>query len=465
MLRFPRLLHTSVQHVVPGRVVEEPIYHLAHLIGDVEERRARAVGTKSCRPGLDAPGGGPFNPVFYVPEDWAVRVPAEVPAHHHYAIVAGLAGREVSGSVPGGPVVTAAENDRLWAGAPLEPGDLAALTPVNDDHRLAPGEAGEVLVRLTNQGGAVWPWGLDQPPFVRPAHRWLHLDGTPLGPDHPRQALPCTIGPGATEVVPLRVHAPALPGEYILDVDVVHEGVAWCGCGLRIPVTVAGRGDPAVATPMRLPARRRGRRGDPGGGGGEMVIPSVLHRVLLGTRELPAEQVAFGEGWPRYNPGWRVRLWGDSDVEALVSDPESFARCRNLSERSDVLRYEILRRFGGAYADTNVECLRPLAPLLDGVTAFAGYEAHGRLGTALIGMTASHPLAVRAVSLLRRTIGTGTYPNSTAPVFFTAASRTQPDLVRFPREAFYPYGYDEPHHRDERFLDAYAVHHWAQTWG
>lgn len=460
-LRFPGLLHTSVQHTLPARVVEEPIYHLAHLIDDVAERRARAVRYEVLRPGLEAPGGGPLNPVYYVPEDWASRPQADVPQGDLPAIAAALAGREVPGPAPSAAVVPTAENDLHWAGAPLAPSDRAgSLAAVREHPRLYPGEAGEVLVRVTNLGSVAWPWGLDQPPLVRPAHRWLDAGGAPVGADHPREPLPCDVAPGASEIVPLHVRAPGAPGEYLLEVDMVHEGVAWFGCAIRIPVTVAARGEPAAA-PVAVP-RRRGPRRDPA----PMAIPRTVHRIWLGAAEdLPAEQRAFGESWARLNPGWEVRLWGDGDVDALVSDPAAYARARNPSERSDVLRYEILRRFGGVYADTDVECLRPLEPLLGGVRAFAGYEAPGRLGTAIVGTTPGHPLVERAVAALSRTIGTGTYPDASGPVFLTAVARGVPDLVRFPREVFYPYGHDEPERRHERFRDAWAVHHWARTWG
>ena len=45
---------------------------------------------------------------------------------------------------------------------------------------------------------------------------------------------------------------------------------------------------------------------------------------------------------------------------------------RNLAERADVLRYEILRRHGGVYVDVDVECLRPLDDLLTGVRGLRG---------------------------------------------------------------------------------------------
>jgi hypothetical protein len=458
LLRFPGALHTSAQPVMPSRVLEEPIYHLAHLLEDVATRRGRAIRYEVRRPGLPAPGGGPSNSVYYVPEDWARGDPVEVPVTHRAAIARVLQGSDAAGRISEVAVTSLDENDRFWAGRPLAGRDYAAeLTLAQDEHRFSAGEAAEVIVRVLNLGTVTWPWGLEQPPLIRPAHRWLDIDGVPLGPDHPRSAFPCAVAPTRAALVPLQVSAPSAPGEYLLEVELVHEGVRWFGWPLRIPCSVVGHEDPPA---VPAPPRRHGLRRP----GAVTRIPPVVHRVWLGDDSMPVEQEAFGRTWARLNPGWEVRLWTDSDVPGLLSDPASFARARSHSERSDVLRYEILKQFGGVYADTDVECLRPLAPLIGDAGAFAGYEAPGRLGTALLGATAGHPLMIRAVEMIRHTVGLGVHPASTGPVFFTAVARDFPDLVRFAREVFYPYGYDEPSRRHDRFPDAYAVHHWAQSW-
>ncbi|MDQ2911487.1 MAG: hypothetical protein M3R26_00365 [Actinomycetota bacterium] len=51
-----------------------------------------------------------------------------------------------------------------------------------------------------------------------------------------------------------------------------------------------------------------------------------------------------------------------------------------------------------------------------------------------------------------------------APRLFTHVLWDFPEVTLFPRELFYPYGWEEPHRRHERFDDAYAVHHWAMSW-
>lgn len=59
------------------------------------------------------------------------------------------------------------------------------------------------------------------------ANHWLHADGSTERHDDGRAPLPMTIEPGATVPVSLEVSAPATPGPFLLEVDLVQEAVAW----------------------------------------------------------------------------------------------------------------------------------------------------------------------------------------------------------------------------------------------
>src|SRR5207249_2375410 len=61
----------------------------------------------------------------------------------------------------------------------------------------------------------------------------------------------------------------------------------------------------------------------------------------------------------------------------------------------------VLCRDGGVYVDTDLECLRPIDPLLDGVSLFLGALDSGRVSNAIIGSVPGHPLLMRALEELR----------------------------------------------------------------
>ena len=169
----------------------------------------------------------------------------------------------------------------------------------------------------------------------------------------------------------------------------------------------------------------------------------------------------YGETWRRHHPGWKFKVWRDRDLRRLLPG-SAVSRARHYTELSDLVRFEVLRRYGGVYVDTDVECLRPLDPLLQGERALLGYERPGRVGSAVLAAVAGHPFFVDASRQARRTVGLGAdSADATGPYLLTVLVRDHPDVTILPQEAFYPYGWDEPERRHDEFPDSYAVHHWA----
>lgn len=197
-----------------------------------------------------------------------------------------------------------------------------------------------------------------------------------------------------------------------------------------------------------------------------MRIPKVIHRIWLGSAEMPPDYVRFGESWSEHHPGWEMRLWTDDELPPLRC-PDGLERCRNFGEASDVLRYEILHRFGGVYVDTDVECLRPLDALIADANAFAAYARPGVIGSAVIGAVPGHPAIDRTLDEVCAAAGTGQQVEATGPVALTRVLEGADDVQLFGRETFYPLDYWEIPFtdRDEDALaGAYALHHWHATW-
>jgi len=194
-------------------------------------------------------------------------------------------------------------------------------------------------------------------------------------------------------------------------------------------------------------------------------IPRTIHRVWLGTAPIPEEHQRFGETFARHHPGWEMRLWTDEDLPDLDITAIDRDRSRTRSELSNLVRYEVLHRFGGVYVDTDVECQRPLPPLLKGIDAFAALELPGRVCTAILGAVPGHPVFGRATRLTRRTLGTGLHSAiANGPYLLSLLLEQEPGFAIFAKKLFYPYLWDEPERRHEAFPEAYAIHHWALSW-
>jgi inositol phosphorylceramide mannosyltransferase catalytic subunit len=457
-LRFPGVQHAHATFERPAEYLEEPVYHLELLTSDLATRRAKVVRYEVSVPRRMAVGGGRFNEAMYLPElRPSVRTRA-IPPADAAAVARAVEPPTVRvGRLP--VVVPGDELDRLWERRPVVEADYAAsIEALEEPIAFAPGELRPAFARVTNHGGARWPWTLEQRPAIRMGYHWLDLDGAIVEAVSRRTPFPRTVEPGDSVVVPVEVVAPETPGEYVLELDVVHEHVRWFGCATGVRCTV---GPPAGLGPMGprlVPTRRRARRLS-----GRRPIPRTIHRVWLGDAPMPGEHVRYGESLVEHHPTWEHRLWTDADLPSLGLGERDVARTRSPSELSDLVRYEVLARHGGVYCDTDVECLRPLDALLTGVPAFGAIEFAGRVGTAVLGARPGHPLFARAAREVRATAGLGAHSvDATGPYFLSLLLEQDPlDVVLFEPQLFYPYLWNERERAAGPFPDSYLVHHWA----
>jgi hypothetical protein len=268
--------HAGFVAVLPARHVATPLYHLDCVVNDAVSRAAKATRYAAEAPEPAAYGGGGLNDVLYAPERWAAAPGHPVPAADRPLIEAVLAARAGGGMGTGvadamsaapaasavhAPLVPAAEIDGRASSPAMADGDYRVALALFEGEgeraddgagrtrlRLAPGEVRPVYLTVENPGGATWPWGLDQHPEVRVSYHWRDADGRMAHVEGGRSPLPCTLGPGASTIVPAWVEAPARPGDHLLEIDLVHEHVRWFDSPLVVEVVVADRPVPVVAT-------------------------------------------------------------------------------------------------------------------------------------------------------------------------------------------------------------------------
>jgi hypothetical protein len=117
--------------------------------------------------------------------------------------------------------------------------EIVALNPPTT---LRAGEKAEIHFKVRNLGDAPWP-AVGTKDFryqVNMGNRWI-TGGTKL--EDNRAVLSGDLAPGAETQITLTVNAPRTPGDYTLEIDMVHEGVTWFsekgGRPLRISVRVS----------------------------------------------------------------------------------------------------------------------------------------------------------------------------------------------------------------------------------
>lgn len=100
-------------------------------------------------------------------------------------------------------------------------------------------------------------------------------------------------------------------------------------------------------------------------------VPQVIHRVWL-RDPMPAQVAEAGDTIRRLHPGWEVLDWTDPDALPPLRNQDMFDAAAHWCPRdpvrfeSDLLRLELLWRYGGIYLDTDVQVGRHLSELVDG---------------------------------------------------------------------------------------------------
>lgn len=240
--------------------------------------------------------------------------------------------------------------------------------------------------------------------------------------------------------------------------------------------------------------------------GDKLRIPQIIHIMWLGGK-LPAEYASYVASWKRYHPDWTILFWTDNSLNydqgqqviktfdqletvlksahplSLVIDTAQLAfenrtfydKAINYGEKSDILKWEIVYRFGGVYVDTDFECLQPLDNYHYTYDFYTGIQPLDtnmvQLGAALYGAIPHHPILHACVQNIKNNQHIQQIVVKTGPIHFTkmflaCAGKTGLRDVAFPTSYFYPCSYEQRGMPKEEWCknESSAVHHWAGSW-
>lgn len=214
-------------------------------------------------------------------------------------------------------------------------------------------------------------------------------------------------------------------------------------------------------------------------------IPKIIHQIWLGG-ELPAKYRRLQKSWKEHHPDWEYRLWTDADLPTFpFVNRERFEKAVNIGERADILRYEILNRYGGLYVDTDFECVRPFDVFHSYCDFYAGIEAAPLednevcLGNALIGTVPHHPIIACCLQRIAEKppgknaseVHEISGPGCLKRAFFKCCQEGSYRNVAFPYTFFYPIPSSE---RDNQLgevaksewiqPESFGIHYWEASW-
>lgn len=208
------------------------------------------------------------------------------------------------------------------------------------------------------------------------------------------------------------------------------------------------------------------------------MIPKIFHRYWNSHTAKPKIFKSFDKHWKKNHPDWEFMDWSPTNLPELVNDVLYGQGLRYVSSgdlevyRSNLVRYEAIRQFGGVYIDWDLDSLKPLDGLLTNIPFFASSDPqHGLLYSTIFGAIPHHSLTNRLVYGLQEHVESldfsdGQLPTSTVDGSFYFTNK----LVEFGLNKitlFDPsYFYPETAGGEIGDLDmAYTHHHWFSRRG
>ena len=227
------------------------------------------------------------------------------------------------------------------------------------------------------------------------------------------------------------------------------------------------------------------------------MIPKIIHQIWEGkTEPLPEQLLLLSKTWQTHHPAWQYKFWNGESMEAFVQEhfpefAETYFGYRYAVQRWDAIRYLILYKMGGLYADLDYECLEPLDNLLQGKTCCFGMdpEEHAKMfrrthivTNAIMASAPGHPFMKRIIEQLPEVkscaTDKATYVLETTGLFFITdtydAYPQKDEIYLFPTALtapltqkevlLYRYGEIDDATMELKLEKAVAVHYFFDSW-
>ena len=135
------------------------------------------------------------------------------------------------------------------------------------------------------------------------------------------------------------------------------------------------------------------------------MIPKIIHQIWIGEKTPPTNHM---DTWKNMNPEFEYIRWSEKEIIKRGLRIECQNRIDEMIEingKADIIRWEILYKYGGVFLDADSICVEPIDDVLMNCKFFAGWEHEelrkGLIATGTMGFTPKHPLIKQAIDWIK----------------------------------------------------------------
>jgi len=216
-------------------------------------------------------------------------------------------------------------------------------------------------------------------------------------------------------------------------------------------------------------------------------IPKIIHFIWVGS-ELPEPYSQNIDDWKQKNPDFEVMVWDDAKVNSFkpsMQNVELFDSAPRFGGKSDILRYEILKKHGGLYVDTDFICVSGFSDLHDKYSFYAGIclERPVQLNNGIMASAPNHPILDICIGQMRldnpwniqcpETLvlyQTGPWALTRSFLHYAENTEDHSGTIIFPSQTFHPFPAAKRDEATEKLVQSYykphtrACHLWHSSW-
>jgi len=125
-------------------------------------------------------------------------------------------------------------------------------------------------------------------------------------------------------------------------------------------------------------------------------IPRIIHQIWIGNKPAPKKIM---EIWKNKHPDFEYIFWNEEEIinrNLQLECQDKINMIKEINGKADIIRWEILYKYGGVFIDADSICIEPLDDYFMTKRAFASYENEqvrkGLVATGTMGFYPKHPL-------------------------------------------------------------------------
>jgi len=196
------------------------------------------------------------------------------------------------------------------------------------------------------------------------------------------------------------------------------------------------------------------------------MIPKIIHQIWIGPKPAPTK---FMNTWKEKHPDFEYIFWNEQEFEKrgiVFECQDKIDMMPEMCGKADIIRMELLYKYGGYYFDADSICIEPIDEVLMNTTGFAGYENEttrpGLVANGTMAFPPNHPLCRAGIDwiLNNNIIGIPAW-QCVGPTLLTNLLNTgeYKDITVFPSYYFLPL------HFTGNKYDGHAKIYQYQEWG